>query len=656
MAFDFCGERDVDEALVVPEVEVGLAAVVGDEHLAVLEGVHRARVDVDVRVELLHRDPEAPGLQQPPERGGGEALARGSRPLHRSRRCASPRPLLFRSARRIRARRSDRRRPYHATRDDRADRRSIPCRNDPGRDGRRSPGRVASRARHWRGDAALLAIVAILIRLPAFFASRSLVFDDGVFGVVGAGDARTASCPFRDIFSSQGPLFLPLRLGRRPRRLPHDGRAAGAHASPPACCSTIAVYSCARRITTRGQRAARRRAGHHQRIGALGHRPGQRRRPVARAVGARRSRSRSRYRDDPRLRTAVWVGLAAGAAVSIKALSVPAVVIAGLIVLLSHRRDCDGRRDAAVAAGIAVAVYLVAALPLGSTGCGTSRSRTTRTRRRATRHWGAVAQDRRHAVGPRPARAGRARRWRRSRCVVRVRRRERRAGEAGRPGAHDRRRRPRALDRAGGRRCSSGSRRCGGRTSRTSCRRSRCSRRCGRRRGGARWSPASWRCRSAWSSNRSILWPDGYTGERRRSCSDSSAPGRRAGASATTRAWCGGPGTGRPASSPTRRSSASTQGQHHRRRRWCARRRPRDVCGVIVDVARSTSAASAASPDALAAEGYHPVQFGDRITLYERDTPGVRCVPPERAPGRSAAALGDCARGGRTSAAAAPRR
>ena len=65
----------VDEALVVPEVEVGLAAVVGDEHLAVLERVHRARVDVDVRVELLHRDPQAAQLEQPAERGGGEALA-----------------------------------------------------------------------------------------------------------------------------------------------------------------------------------------------------------------------------------------------------------------------------------------------------------------------------------------------------------------------------------------------------------------------------------------------------------------------------------------------------------------------------------------------------------------------------------------------------
>ena len=31
------------EALVVAEVEVGLGAVVGDEHLAVLERAHRAR-------------------------------------------------------------------------------------------------------------------------------------------------------------------------------------------------------------------------------------------------------------------------------------------------------------------------------------------------------------------------------------------------------------------------------------------------------------------------------------------------------------------------------------------------------------------------------------------------------------------------------------
>jgi hypothetical protein len=52
---------DVGEALVVAEVEVGLRTVFGDEHLAVLERAHRARVDVDVGVELLDRHPESAG-------------------------------------------------------------------------------------------------------------------------------------------------------------------------------------------------------------------------------------------------------------------------------------------------------------------------------------------------------------------------------------------------------------------------------------------------------------------------------------------------------------------------------------------------------------------------------------------------------------------
>ncbi len=65
----------VDEALVVPEVEVGLGAVLGDEDLAVLERAHGARVDVDVRVELLVRDLEAARLEEAAERGGGDAFA-----------------------------------------------------------------------------------------------------------------------------------------------------------------------------------------------------------------------------------------------------------------------------------------------------------------------------------------------------------------------------------------------------------------------------------------------------------------------------------------------------------------------------------------------------------------------------------------------------
>ena len=69
------GEALVDEPLVVAQVEVGLGAVVGDEHLAVLEGAHGARVDVEIGVELLDGHLEPAALEQPAQRGGGDALA-----------------------------------------------------------------------------------------------------------------------------------------------------------------------------------------------------------------------------------------------------------------------------------------------------------------------------------------------------------------------------------------------------------------------------------------------------------------------------------------------------------------------------------------------------------------------------------------------------
>ena len=61
------GQRLVNESLVMAEIEVGLATVVSDEHLAVLIGIQGSGVDVDVRVELLHGDPVATRNEQPPE-------------------------------------------------------------------------------------------------------------------------------------------------------------------------------------------------------------------------------------------------------------------------------------------------------------------------------------------------------------------------------------------------------------------------------------------------------------------------------------------------------------------------------------------------------------------------------------------------------------
>ena len=68
----------VDESFVVPEIEVGFASIVGDEHLTVLVRVHRAGVDVDVRVQFLEGDPQTPHFQQTTQGTGRQTLAQGA--------------------------------------------------------------------------------------------------------------------------------------------------------------------------------------------------------------------------------------------------------------------------------------------------------------------------------------------------------------------------------------------------------------------------------------------------------------------------------------------------------------------------------------------------------------------------------------------------
>ena len=60
--------------LVVAEIEIGLTAVIGDEHLTVLERVHRAGVDVDVGIELLGDDPKTSGLEESCQRRCSDAF------------------------------------------------------------------------------------------------------------------------------------------------------------------------------------------------------------------------------------------------------------------------------------------------------------------------------------------------------------------------------------------------------------------------------------------------------------------------------------------------------------------------------------------------------------------------------------------------------
>ncbi len=60
------GHGGADEPLVVTQVQVGLGAVMGDEHLAVLEGAHGAGIHVDVGIQLEHGDLQPSRFQNAP--------------------------------------------------------------------------------------------------------------------------------------------------------------------------------------------------------------------------------------------------------------------------------------------------------------------------------------------------------------------------------------------------------------------------------------------------------------------------------------------------------------------------------------------------------------------------------------------------------------
>ena len=67
------------------KIEIGLGAIVGDEDLAMLEGAHRARIDVDVGIELEMGDFDAAGFQNGPQRRGGDAFAQGGHDTTRNK-------------------------------------------------------------------------------------------------------------------------------------------------------------------------------------------------------------------------------------------------------------------------------------------------------------------------------------------------------------------------------------------------------------------------------------------------------------------------------------------------------------------------------------------------------------------------------------------
>jgi hypothetical protein len=208
-----------------------------------------------------------------------------------------------------------------------------------------------------RRDLGLLAAVTVALRIPALLAERHLTFDDGVFGA-SAVAMRAGGQPFRDVFSSQGPLFLPLLwlfdlLGFRrldsPRLL---SVAAGV-------VLVAAVYLAAREVADRSGAllAAGLTTGCASVLWVTGPVAAD---GVALAFAAITMCLILRWRDDLTVRRAIWIGLAVSAAISVKSL-IGVVLIPVAIALLAGRR----LTPILAGAGTAVAFHFALWLPWG---------------------------------------------------------------------------------------------------------------------------------------------------------------------------------------------------------------------------------------------------------------------------------------------------
>jgi hypothetical protein len=207
-----------------------------------------------------------------------------------------------------------------------------------------------------RAAATAIVVGAAALRIPAYLATRHLSFDDGVYGA-SAVAMRDGGLPFRDVFSSQGPLFLPLVgladfLGLRTLDAPRLLAVASGLAL------VLATWSAARALQL-STGAAALAAGLVATSGSVlwvtgpltSDGPGL-------ALAAWAVTAALWYRRSPSLGWAVAAGVLLGAALSVKSL----LIAAGLPVawvLLPNRRHLAA---AVAAAGI---LSLAVALPWG---------------------------------------------------------------------------------------------------------------------------------------------------------------------------------------------------------------------------------------------------------------------------------------------------
>jgi 4-amino-4-deoxy-L-arabinose transferase-like glycosyltransferase len=226
-----------------------------------------------------------------------------------------------------------------------------------------------------RVDLLVLGVAAVLLRLPALLATRHLTFDDGVYGA-SAVAMREGGVPFRDVFSSQGPVFLPLvwvadLVGLHTLNGPRlVGVVSGV-------VLTLVVYLVGLEVSDRT--GALLAAGLTTTAGSILWVTG----PIASDGPALAAATFAllctlRFRTRPSVRLAVGIGLGVGMALSIKLTTLPVVIPVGwvLVTTILRPHDPEDRRgpvdlgalgQAALAGATAVLIWLLPAMAFGLT-------------------------------------------------------------------------------------------------------------------------------------------------------------------------------------------------------------------------------------------------------------------------------------------------
>jgi len=218
-------------------------------------------------------------------------------------------------------------------------------------------------------DTALLGVLALVLRLPAFFSERHLTFDDGVFAS-SALAIRDGGIPFRDVFSSQGPLFLPLvalgdLLGL------HKLNSPRVLAVVSGIAIVVGLYWTALQMTDRlgAILAAVLAATSGSLIWVTG--------PLAAdgpalAFAVLAVLLSLRQRKRPSYLNAAFLGLAVGATLSTKAMEAPILIVVGCVILTpiwvaARQRRLEARAllQGCLVAGSAAVFFAVVSAPFG---------------------------------------------------------------------------------------------------------------------------------------------------------------------------------------------------------------------------------------------------------------------------------------------------